>query len=207
MQKKWSHKIHRMLTLWLSQISLNRKLHQEKSVSLSNRNELLAMIIITITGMASLGSFININDFSAKTKMGISLAMGITSLIACVLTSINNKMKLEENSILHRNISNEYSDLSNYIQMAILMPDKPPINELVKTITERIEIINRYGPPLFAGQQSIADLPNFILVKDAKVDLHESDIKLFLSPSDSSSDNVEINNVHLSSPETSIEIE
>ena len=187
--KKWSHKIYRMLQLWLTQIGHNRRIHHERSVKLSSMDDWFSIVIIVITGLSSIGSFINLSDLKPKAKFIISVIVGISSFVACVLTSINNKMKLGETSVLHKNMANEYSDLSNLIQTTVTLEQKPALNEFMKMITDRIEIINRYSPPLTGEQTSIADLPNYIMVKNSikkktDISIRESDIKLFLGESD-----------------------
>lgn len=194
MGKKWSHKVHRMLLLWLSQIGNICKIHHDESVRLSGLSDRLTIIIIILTSGASITSFINISDYGTRAKMIINIIIGCISLLAAIMAAISNSMKYGENSQKHQGVAAVYSDLSNLIQSTAASSNKPDPGEFMQIITDRINIIQRFGPPLIDKSVSISDLPNYILVRNAikekgvETIIDEKDINIFMSESSDSAE-------------------
>ena len=191
MDNKWSQEIYSILSMWVTQINNLKKLHKKESISLSKKDNIFSNLIILISGLGSLGSFINLSDFDKKTKFIITLLVGIVGLISCIFSSIYNKLKMGEASVIHKNMVDEYSSLGNLIQTTAALKTKPSASEFLKLITDRMDLIHRYGPPLVNNGTSISaevEMPNFAGLRNAlkrrkTALLNESDIKLFVSPS------------------------
>lgn len=196
---KWSHKIHRMLVLWLSQIGLNRKIHYNEAIRTDAINDRFGIVLIILMGCSSFTSFINIMDFPVHTKTIISIVVGCVSMIACIATAIYNRMNLGEISQKHHSIALEYSQISNIIQTTAAAESKPDPAMFMRLITDRIDMIQRYGPPPVKNTADFADLPNYIMVHQSMRDrrgtvagdlynlddiVNEEDINLYMNSSE-----------------------
>lgn len=189
MSVKWPHKVHKMLLLWLSQIGLIRKIHHNESVRLSDWDDRMTIVIIVLSSLTAIASFVNVIDFSQTTKNVITIIVGSINILIGIISGIGNKMKLGESSQKHQAVSSEYADISNLIQCAAVSANKPDPAEFMKGLTDRIGLIQRFGPPLTRKDLSIADLPNYLSIYnlietkkvDDEVDIVENDIDLFIS--------------------------
>lgn len=200
----WTMKIHRMLVLWLGQISHSYEAHQAASARAANLNGKLLISVIVISALSSFGSFVNISEFEEIVRKIIAVIVGVLAMIVVILTGIISEMKLGEVSQRHAQAAAEYVDISALIQTTAVAPVKPSAEQFLQRILDRISIIQRYSPDLPEDVGSIADLPNLILSKSAMVEskkqtiadldvIKKSDDQLFM-PSASSG---ELQEVHI----------
>jgi len=191
---KWPKKYNRILLLWLNQISVNRLTHYKLSLKLKNYHNIIIFTTIILSTISGSTSFINIYQFSSKIKIALNVIIGALAVIAAILISFNSHFKFNEHSIEHLGISNEYSSINNMIQETLINEKKPNFSEFTSKITSMIEMIQRYSPPT-DGIVDIADLPHLVLIKNPEKDedendiIHESDIALFISGSNTASSN------------------
>lgn len=163
----WTSRIHRMLLLWLNQIGANRKSHHMASVAAADLNNRLLVATIIISALSSFSSFININEFPEIVRKSLAIIVGVFTIVNIILLGIISEMKLGEVSQRNRQTAAEYSDISALVQMTVVTPEKPPVEQFLQRLLDRLSIIQRYGPDSLDHHASIADLPNLILVKSA----------------------------------------
>ena len=167
----WDHKTYKLMTNFLIYMNKNKSLHYQQAIKLDKMNNILSIIIIILTGGASITSFLNIKE-QTKAKFILDIIIGTINVLVCVLVGIAGKLKMEEESARHRVISDEYGNLVNLVETTLYLTDKPNAQEFVCRIRERLEVIQRYGPTL----DEINDLP---IIEEREVT--ENDIRLFLS--------------------------
>lgn len=189
MKKKWSYKINQMLLLWLGQIGLSRKMHHDESVKMSNWDDRLAIIIIILSSITAITSFTNIIDFPKLTKNIISIIVGAIVIVIGIITGISSRMKLGELSQKHQSVALEYSALSNDIQSEAVSQLRDPV-EFINSISQRINLIQRFGPPFTNNDITINELPNYVKIytankakkakKSIDMDIIENEMDLFM---------------------------
>jgi uncharacterized membrane protein (DUF485 family) len=160
----------KLLTLWLQRISQNHREHHRESVKAGKWAVFITIMIIHLSVISSFGSFLNINNFPKKLQIGITISVGILSMVSALLTAIDKYLNFSGDSFQHKAMANEYSDLSNKIQQKLcrgeLIEEKR--KNLFRIISDRINVIQRFGPGLIDNQQMIADIPMYLLRKDDK---------------------------------------
>ena len=180
-----------MLILWLAQIGTNRKAHHDISIKLSTLEDKFNVIPIILSGIAGIICFIGLYKFTTLTQDILKIIAGIIAIISGVITSILSWMKFGENAQKHKTISSEYSDLSSLIQATVVDKNRPDISSFMKLVIDRINIIQRFGPQLLINHASIADLPNYMLVKNAGQNvLDEGDLGLYYSTEEKKEENI-----------------
>lgn len=168
MAHKWSRKIYRMMLLWLNQIGNNRKLHHQVSIELAAKASRYNFYIIVLAGISSLVSFLGVFGSNPVVKIVLPVVSGIASTFAVVLSSIISMEGFEQKAEKHKQVAAQYCDLSNLIQALTLIDNKPDPEQFIRRIVDQFHFIEQFNPELLPGESSTADLPNLILLGNAK---------------------------------------
>lgn len=164
---KWNEKIRKLFTLWLIQINKLRIMHCETAQKMNKYNDRMIILLVTLTGLASLGSFINLSDFNTRVKFILNIISGSLALTACVITSINKELKYGELAGKHQIVAAEYHRISNLIQIAFVSEKNVDPSVVIENVTNTIEMMERFSMPFAENGASLSDLPNYVLIENA----------------------------------------
>jgi hypothetical protein len=158
------------------QIGKLRTEHCENSMKMNKYNDRITIVLLLLSGLASIGSFINLGDFSHKTRFAINLSSGALSLVACIVTSINKELKYGELANKHQTVAAEYHRISNLIQTAFISDHTVDPKIVMENITNTVEMMERFSMPFTEKYTALAELPNYMLIEQA-VKREESELK------------------------------
>ena len=162
---KWDKKVHRMLSLWLNQIAGNRLAHHNAAFKFVSINRRLLLSAIVVSAIAGSGSFISSTNLGANVQRVLTIIVGFFAIANVILTAIISEMKLEQKSEQHRHVAAEYNHISTLIQTNMLAVKKPDIDSFLKTILDKITMLQRYSPSSIGDNNAISEIPKMILKK------------------------------------------
>jgi hypothetical protein len=163
----WDAGIKKLFTMWLMQIGKLRTEHCESSAKMNKYNDRITIVLVLLSGVASVGNFINLGSFSDKIKFWINLVSGALALLACIITSINKELKYGELASKHQIVAAEYHRISNLIQTASVSESTVDPKVIMENITNTVEMMERFSMPYTDSGAKMAELPNYMLIEQA----------------------------------------
>lgn len=166
---KWPKRVDRMLLLWMRQIALNRTAHHNASIRQAALSKRLTILLLVFTSLITVTTFINIMPSGYDDlELAFKIISACSALTAGAIATAIAKLAPGEKAEQHRGTANQYADLSNQIQIASVMTRQPEHETFLRSITDKFSSIQQNGPSLIKGVVSTADLPNLILLKNAR---------------------------------------
>lgn len=109
----------------LTRVQALQDVHYRCAETYSKYNMYLFLPSITITTMASIGSFLAASDYlNEDTQTIFSLSVGILTILSSMMQSVNNTIKYPAKIESHQLAGEEYSKLLTRLQFEFLNPDE-----------------------------------------------------------------------------------
>ncbi len=134
-----------LLTKWAERVRRAQAAHYDSAVRCDKRHFWVGVPVVILTSFIGTSVFVTLQkeaDFSMK------LAVGLASVVAAVLASVQTFLRFSERAESHRLAAMKFGGLRKEIELMQAFPavDSAQMKELAKSLLERWNNINEESP-------------------------------------------------------------
>jgi hypothetical protein len=134
-----------LLQDWYRRARENQFAHYEAIKPLSSGNYKLGVPVALLSGLVGTAIFATLQEEAAP--IGFKIAVGIISILAAVLASLQTFLRLSERAEKHRAVGARYGALRRELEVAIAKGG-PYDDELVNGVREKLDSISSEAPEI-----------------------------------------------------------